>query len=175
MISSALRPFLMCFEKRFVSSASPTTSRVKSSDDSFSAITPLEYCQPIAAASIQAPHAPLDYLVVELLQALLDLGNVDILAPRLFAFPGRLLVLLGGIRIARQGLEDGHCGEVRKARGRAGGRTVATLVVSSLLLCASPLKANPVSALGNRASGVGSQNFVSRPEPDKITIPSLAR
>jgi hypothetical protein len=52
----------------------------------------------------EGAYVPLDYLVGELLEALLHLGNVDILAPRLLAFPGRLLVLLRGIRVARKGL-----------------------------------------------------------------------
>jgi hypothetical protein len=41
MISSAFRPFLMCLGKRLVSSESPAASMVKSSEDSFSAMTPL--------------------------------------------------------------------------------------------------------------------------------------
>ena len=97
---------MACLGKRFWSTESPTTSRVKSSEDSFSAITPLQKSQQIAPScgSYAYVDLPLDYLVVEFLKTLLNLGNVDILAPCLLAFPGRLLVLLGSIGVAREGL-----------------------------------------------------------------------
>lgn len=46
---------------------------------------------------------PFDFFIFQLTQTLLDLSDVDILAPGLLAFTRRLLELLRGIQLGRHG------------------------------------------------------------------------
>lgn len=79
---------------------------------------------------------PLDYLIIQFLKTLLHLGNVDVFAPCLLAFPGRLLVLLGSIGIAREGLENGHFAGMIGIRSGAQSELLKLRCVQEIIIAA---------------------------------------
>jgi hypothetical protein len=73
----------------------PVVSTAKSWSASFSATTPLHTVRR-GIAHEEVRQLPLNYLRAHCIQTLVDLDNINVFAPRLLAFAGRLLVLRRG-------------------------------------------------------------------------------